>query len=482
MELRTAKSEGKEKCHGITLQDCSVCEGALYQHEGLWVPANDELILELVQEVHVPPLGGHKGINRTVKLIKRYYYWPSMQKTVDQYIWNCYECKRSKSPKDQKNGLLNPLPIPKQRWLDISMDFITGLPMTKEGKNVILNVMDRLSKERHYLACTSDDNGTTTEETLKMLIYWVYQLHGMLASITSDCGPQFVSTLWKSFCKRMGIQVNLSTAFHPKTDGQTEQANQDVETFLRAYTNENQDDWDTWLPMAKFADNNADSAATTLSPFFMNHGFHPQMSFGPDPTSYEATQQCLQAQSAGELTAKMDEILVFAKKHISEAQEVMSRQANKHRKDVDYEIGDMVFLNSRNIKTQRPSKKLDDKMLGPFKIVAKVGRAFWLELPRTMLIHNVFHPSLLRKAATDPLPGQKQTPSPAIIVNDQEEWEVDEILNSRHFGRGRQLQYQVKWHNWDRDLEWYNADGKDFVDCKDLIQEYHQMNLTKPGP
>ena len=119
------------------------------------------------------------------------------------------------------------------------------------------------------------------------------------------------------------------------------------------------------------------------------------MSFGPDPTSYEATRQHLQAQSARELTAKMDEILVFAKKHILEAQEVMSRQANKHRKDVDYEIGDMVFLNSRNIKTQRPSKKLDDKMLGPFKIIAKVGRAFRLELPRTMLIHNVFHPSLL---------------------------------------------------------------------------------------
>ena len=150
----------------------------------------------------------------------------------------------------------------------------------------------------------------------------------------------------------MGIQVNLSTAFHPETDGQTERVNQDVETFLRAYTNESQDDWDTWLPMAEFADNNADSAATTLSPFFMNHGFHLRMSFGPDPTSYEATQQCLQARSAGELTAKMNEILAFAKQHLAEAQKAMSRQANKHRKDVDYEVRDMVFLNSRNIKTQ----------------------------------------------------------------------------------------------------------------------------------
>ena len=114
-ELQTAKLEGKEKCHETTLQNCSVHEGALYQHEGLWVPVNDELILKLIQEVHVPLSGGHKGINRTVKLIKRYYHWSGMRKTVDQYIQNCYKCKCSKSPKDQKNGLLNSLPISEQQ-------------------------------------------------------------------------------------------------------------------------------------------------------------------------------------------------------------------------------------------------------------------------------------------------------------------------------------------------------------------------------
>ena len=173
--------------------------------------------------------------------------------------------------------------------------------------------------------------------------------------------------------------------------------------------------------MAEFADNNTDSAAITLSPFFMNHGFHPRMSFGPDSTSYKATRQRLQARSAGELTAKMNEILAFAKQHLAEPQKAMSRQANKHQKDVDYEVRDMVFLNSRNIKTQRPSKKLNNKMFESFKIVIKVGRAFQLELSRTMLIHNVFHASLLQKAATDSLLGQKQTPSLLIVMNDQEE-------------------------------------------------------------
>ena len=170
--------------------------------------------------------------------------------------------------------------------------------------------------------------------------------------------------------------------------------------------------------MTEFADNNADSAAITLSPFFMNHEFHLQMSFGPDLTLYEATQQCLQARSAGELTAKMNEILAFTKQHLAEAQKAMLRQVNKHWKDVNYEVRDMVFLNSRNIKTQWLLKKLNNKMFGSFKIVTKVERAFQLELLRTMLIHDVFHASLLRKAATDSLLGQKQTPSPLIVMND----------------------------------------------------------------
>ena len=216
----------------------------------------------------------------------------------------------------------------------------------------------------------------------------------------------------------MGIQVNLSTAFHSETDDQTEWANQDVETFLQAYTNESQNDWDTWLPMAEFADNNTDSAAITLSPFFMNHGFHLWMSFGPDSTSYKATRQCLQARSAEELTAKMNEILAFTKQHLAEAQKAMLRQANKHWKDVNYEVRDMMFLNSRNIKTQRLSKKLNNKMFELFKIVTKVGRAFQLKLLRTMLIHDVFHASLLQKAVTDLLLRQKQTPSLLIVIND----------------------------------------------------------------
>ena len=96
-------------------------------------------------------------------------------------------------------------------------------------------------------------------------------------------------------------------------------------------------------------------------------------------------------------------------------------QANKKRSDVIYDKGDIVFLSSRNISTERPSRKLDDKMLGPFRVSDKVGSSYRLELPSSMQIHDVFHPSLLRKASTDPLPGQRTEPPRPIVVDGQEE-------------------------------------------------------------
>lgn len=121
------------------------------------------------------------------------------------------------------------------------MDFITGLP-TSEGYNAILAFIDRCTKEWHYIPYTTGEKGTSAENTAYMLLKEVFRLHDLPALIISDQGPQFIATMWSSFCKRLGIQVKLSTAFHPETDGQIERANQDVERYLRTYCNYMQDD------------------------------------------------------------------------------------------------------------------------------------------------------------------------------------------------------------------------------------------------
>ena len=118
----------------------------------------------------------------------------------------------------------------------------------------------------------------------------------------------------------MGIYINLLIAFYPQIDGQTERANQDIEIFLRLYTNENQNDWDEILPMAEFTDNNAVANAISLILFFLNHGFHPRISIGPDPTNYKIIRERLQSQNTEDIVQRMDEVLTYVRANAEKAQ------------------------------------------------------------------------------------------------------------------------------------------------------------------
>jgi len=474
--LREAIARGETQYEGIKLKNCRVQDEILYKGSQLWVPFNELLQMNLIREVHDQPSVDHPDILRTVKVIKRNYYWPFMRKTIDRYIRNCYICQRSKAPRDKSNGLLQSLPIPEQRWQDIAMDFITDLSDSSEY-NAILTIICRLSKERHYIPCITDDEGTTAEKTAEMLIQWVYRTHDLPSSIVSDRGPQFTSILWKFLCKRLSISLRLFTAYHPQTDGQSERANQNVERYLRSFCSYMQNDWSKWLPMIEFADNNALSSAISLTPFFMNKGFHPRMSFDPDTTEYGSTRERLQADRAKDISEQMNKTLIFAREALAKTREQMVNQANKHRKEVNYETESKVFLNGRNIVTARPSKKLDDKMLGPFQITEPVGSSYKLELSETMRIHDVFHSELLRPAVDDSLPGQKNEPPGPIVVNDEDEWEIDDILDSRRYRR--RLQYRVKWKSYDNDLNWYNADGDEFMNAQEVVDDFHTKYSRK---
>ena len=473
-EYRQAIATNQEKLYGLRLNKCRTVDGALYIHGLLWVPTGMQT--EVIQEIHDQPAANHPGLARTIHHLRRHYYWPGHTETIRRYLRNCHSCRRTKAPRDATNGLLTPLPIPQQRWNDITMDFIVGLPLS-EGYNAICTIICRLSKERHYVPCHAGDGGTSAEETVWILIWNVFRLHGLPSSIISDRGPQFISTVWKSFCKRLRIKVSLSTAYHPQTDGQSERANQEVERGLRTYCNYMQDDWAKWLPMVEFSDNNNLTSATQMSPFYANKGFNPRMSFDPDTTSYHSTRERLEAAKAEDIAKRMEEILEYSKERLTRSQKAMQLQANKHRKEVSYNIGDKVWLSSKNIRSTRPCRSLEDKQLGPYEIIGKVGKAYELRLPKSMPIHNRFAPDLLQPYPNDPLPGQHQPP-PQPVELGGDEWEVDDILDSRRH-RGR-LQYKVKWAQIDRDDEWYYADADEFKNAQDVTDEFHRRHPTKP--
>lgn len=317
----------------ISLQDCSDREGRLFVQNRLYVPDHDPLRLKILRSCHDNVAAGHPGRAKTYELLNRNYYWPGMGQTVRRYVINCHTCSRSKASRLPYQGLLRPLETPTKRWEDIAVDFIVDLPKSKSEvtgqrcRNIMV-VTDRLSKQRHFIGCGS----TEAKYTARLFLHHVWKHHGLPRTIVSDRGSQFVSRLWQRICQRLGITTKLSTAYHPETDGQSENSNQYLEQYLRAYVNHLQDDWVNWLPMAEFAANNHQSATTKVTPFYAVYGQHPRMGTEPPlPTSRLPKTHQLDMEAADKFAEGMKELTNYLHAEMTLAQANYSGQADKSR-------------------------------------------------------------------------------------------------------------------------------------------------------
>ncbi len=468
--LREAKIRDEAQCKDIKLKNCQVQNEILYKDSQLWVSFNELLQMNLIREMHDQPSINHLNILRTMKIIKRNYYWSFMQKTVDRYIWNCYVCQRSKTSRDKSNDLLQSLSISEQRWQNIVMNFIINLS-DSYNYNAILTVICRLLKERHYISCITDDEDTTVEKTAEMLLQWVYWIHDLSSFIVFDRDSQFIFILWKFLCKRLNISLRLFIVYHFQINDQSERVNQNVERYLCSFCSYMQNDWSNWLFMIEFVDNNVLFSVIFLIFFFMNKNFHSRMSFDSDIIEYESIRERLQITWVEDIFDHMNNTLIFAREALIKTREQMMNQANKHTKKINYEIESKMFLNEQNIVTARSFKKLNDKMLDSFQITESVDSFYKLKLSETMHIHDVFHSELLRSAVDDSLSDQKNESSRSIVINDEDEWKIDDILNFRRYRR--RLQYRVKWKSYDNDLNWYNADDDEFMNAQEMIDDFH---------
>jgi RNase H-like domain found in reverse transcriptase/Reverse transcriptase (RNA-dependent DNA polymerase)/Integrase zinc binding domain/Chromo (CHRromatin Organisation MOdifier) domain/Retroviral aspartyl protease/Integrase core domain len=448
-----------------------VIQDGLLLHEGLvCVPAEPELWKQILEECHDSLTAGHFGISKTFDLVSRTFFWPSMRKYIKDYVGGCDTCQRSKSSNHKPYGLLQPLPIPEQPWTSISVDFITQLPESN-GFTSICVFVDRFTKMAHFAPTT--DN-VDAEGTVQLFLQRVFSAHGLPDDVVSDRGVTFTSQFTKAVFKSLNIEQNLSTAFHPRTDGQTERVNSVLEQYLRCYVDYQQTNWSTLLPMAEFAYNNTAHSSTKTTPFFANLGYHPKFSVTMPRVTKDNRPVADRIQALQDLHSEL-------KFNIQTALEAHAKHFDTMAQaQPDFQIGDRVWLNSKNLRTDRPARKLDYKRVGPFPILEKVGtRSYRLDLPRTMKIHPVFHVSLLERFRPDTIAGRTPQPPPPLVVAGEDEYEVELILNSRIVHR--KLQYFIHWKGYP--ISARSWEPAEFVQhSPKLVQKFHRDNPAKPGP
>ncbi|MBW0465813.1 hypothetical protein O181_005528 [Austropuccinia psidii MF-1] len=209
------------------------------------IPRNHEIQLDILQKHHDPPLAGHPGQEKTLKLIKRNFYWAGMNQIIKDYVSSCQKCSRDKQIYHKKSELLKPLQIPSGPWNSLSMDFITQFPLSSNLDSILV-VVDRFSKMEIFIPTYS---AITALDLAQNLISHAFSKHGLPISIISDRGSLFVSSFWTQLCQKLEISRDLSTSFHPETDGQTVRVNKIPEQYLWMHVSYHQDHWDTWLPL-----------------------------------------------------------------------------------------------------------------------------------------------------------------------------------------------------------------------------------------
>ena len=437
----------------------------LQKKQGLWwhgsqiaIPDVDAIKRGILFELHDAPYSGHPGRDHTLQAVQHMYWWPKLAKYVKQYVAACPKCQRNKSTNQVPPGLLQPLPVPDNPWDSISMDFISQLPRTRTGFDMIFVVVCRLTKMVHIVPTV----GTLGALGLaKLYRDTVWKLHGVPKDVVSDRGKEFCNKFMFELFRLIGSKQKFSTAYHPQTDGQTERVNRVLEDMLRNYVGGRQDDWDEYLAAAEFAINNTyhDSIGTT--PFRLWTGRDPNL---------PVTVAKGKVPNAAAFADLMIQGLADAKKCLEAARQRQKAYADTKRRHIEFQEGEEVLLSTKNINLRMPAdgtKKLLPRWIGPFPIAktqngtrGKISDvAYRLVLPAHMSrIHDVFHVSLLKKYQPD-----RCTPPPLPTVDEFGEWfEIERILDHRVIKRGRSVkrEYLIRWDGYSAEYDTWEPEPR----------------------
>ncbi|KAL1203462.1 RNA-directed DNA polymerase-like protein [Cardamine amara subsp. amara] len=391
-------------------------DGFLFREKRLCIPQGSmrELIL---REAHGGGLMGHFGRDKTLSVVMEHFFWPHLKRDVERFCSKCITCLKAKS-RSHPYGLYMPLPIPHLPWVDISMDFVLGLPQVNH-KDSIFVVVDRFSKMAHFIACNKTNDATQTAD---LFFKEVVRLHGVPRIIVSDRDTKFLSHFWKTLWKKLGTKLLFSTTCHPQTDGQTEVVNRTLSTLLRATVGKNLRNWVSCLPYIEFAYNHARHSATKQSPFEIVYGFNPLT-----PLDLSPLPQAIYSSPTGETKAEfVKKLHQRVRDNLAKKTDQYKKQADKGRREITFEPGEWVWLHMRHERfpNQRKSK-LSPRGDGPFRVLERVNNnAYKLELPGELNISTTFNVSDLSPFhAGQPIMGSESF----------QEGRNDEDIEANHF-------------------------------------------------
>ena len=371
-------------------------DGLLRYQGRMYIPEEGDIRETILKEAHRAVYCAHPGVKKMYADMKQLFFWAGMKSDVVKFVAKCLECQQVKADHHHRAGLLQPHDIPMLKWEVISMDFMVGLPLTSHRHDSIMVIVDKLTKTAHFIPVKETYDVT---DVTRVFINEVVRLHGFPKKIISDRDSRFTSRFWTSLQSALGTQLNLSTAYHPETDGQTERVNQVMEDMLRMYVMDQQTHWEKHLPLVEFAYNNSYHSSIGMPPYEALYG-RPCRT----PLSWERLED--RVIIGPELIQEMEEQVVQIRQRLKEAQDRQKSYADAHRIDRSYKVGDAVFVRIRPSKsTIRFGKgtKLSPRFIGPFEILEKVGPvAYRLALPPHLhKTHNVFHVSVLRHYVAD---------------------------------------------------------------------------------
>ncbi|GJS13311.1 reverse transcriptase domain-containing protein [Tanacetum coccineum] len=361
-----------------------------------WLPCYGDLRTVIMHESHKSKYSIHPGSDKMYQDIKKLYWWPNMKANIATYVSKCLTCAKVKAEHKRPSSLLVQPQIPEWKWDNITMDFVIKLPKSSQGYDTIWVIVDRLTKSAIFMPMRETDS---LDKLARVYLKEVITKHGIPVSIICDRDPRFSSNFWKSLQNALGTSLDMSTAYHLETDGQSERTIQTLKDMLRACIIDFGNGWVKHLPLVEFSYNNSYHASIKAAPF--------EALYGRKCRSPVCWAEVGQVQLTGpELVQESTERIIQIKQRIQAARDRQKSYADLKRKPMKFQVGDKVMLKVspwKGVVRFGKRGKLNPRYVGPFKVLKKVGAvAYKLELPQELSrVHNTFHVSNLKKCYSD---------------------------------------------------------------------------------